>query len=42
VQVRYGFTPLFITTTVLYLLAISSMWRFFSDTENVSTSVATT
>jgi len=41
VQVRYGFTPLFITTTVLYLLAISSMWRFFSDTENVSTSVAT-
>jgi len=41
VQVRYGFTPLFITTTVLYLLAISSMWRFFSGTENVSTSVAT-
>jgi MFS family permease len=36
VQVRYGFTPLFITTTVLYLLAISSMWRFFSRTENVS------
>jgi len=41
VQVRYGFTPLFITTTVLYLLAISSMWRFFSHTENVSASVAT-
>jgi len=41
VQVRYGFTPLFITTTVLYLLAISSIWRFFSRTENASASVAT-
>lgn len=39
VQVRYGFTPLFITTTVLYLLAIGSMWRFFSRTENVSGNV---
>jgi len=37
--VRYGFTPLFLTTTVLYLLAISSMWRFFSRTENVSGTV---
>ena len=36
VQVRYGFTPLFLTTTVLYLFAIGLMWRFFSRTENVS------
>ena len=35
VQVRYGFTPLFITTTVLYLLAVSVMWRFFRNTENI-------
>lgn len=34
VQVRYGFAPLFITTTVLYLLAIGVMWKFFSNTEN--------
>jgi len=41
VQVRYGFAPLFVTTTVLYLLAVSVMWRFFSNTENVPVSVAT-
>jgi len=35
VQVRYGFSPLFITTTVLYLLAIGVMWKFFGKTENV-------
>ena len=39
VQVRYGFKPLFLTTTVLYLFAIGLMWRFFSRTENVSVSV---
>jgi len=36
VQVRYGFSPLFITTTVLYLLAVGVMWKFFGSTENVS------
>jgi MFS family permease len=41
VQVRYGFTPLFITTTILYLLAVSVMWRFFRNTENVPVPVAT-
>jgi len=40
VQVRYGFAPLFITTSVLYLLAIGVMWRFFSSTEKVSVPVA--
>jgi len=35
VQVRYGFSPLFITTTVLYLLAVGVMWKFFGTTENV-------
>lgn len=39
VQVRYGFKPLFLTTTVLYLFAIGLMWRFFSRTENVSVPV---
>ena len=33
VQISYGFTPLFITTTVLYLLAIGFMWIFFGKTE---------
>ena len=39
VQVRYGFTPLFITTTLLYLLAVGLMWRFFRNTEIVQTPV---
>jgi MFS family permease len=39
VQVRYGFAPLFITTSVLYILAVGVMWRFFSSTENVSVPV---
>ena len=39
VQVRYGFAPLFITTSVLYLLAVGVMWRFFRSTENVSVAV---
>jgi len=40
VQVRYGFTPLSITTIVLYLLAISSMWRFFHGVESISAPMA--
>lgn len=40
VQVRYGFAPLFIATSVLYLLANSVMWRFFSSTENAPVPVA--
>lgn len=33
VQQAYGFTPLFITTTLLYLTAIGVMWNFFGKTE---------
>lgn len=33
VQVRYGFTPLFICTAVLYALAILFTWLFFSQNE---------
>jgi MFS family permease len=33
VQVRYGFTPLFLATTVLYLLAIGTTWLFFRSSE---------
>ena len=33
VQVRYGFTPLFLATTVLYLLAIGTTWLFFRFSE---------
>jgi MFS family permease len=33
VQQRYGFSPLFITTTILYLIAVGVMWRMFSHAE---------
>jgi MFS family permease len=33
VQQAYGFTPLFITTTLLYLTAIGVMWMFFGKSE---------
>ncbi len=33
VQEAYGFTPLFITTTILYLTAIGVMWMFFGKSE---------
>lgn len=33
VQERYGFTPLFIATSILYFLAISLAWAFFKNTE---------
>jgi MFS family permease len=42
VQVRYGFSPLFITTTVLYLLAVGVMWKLFGNTENAPVPVAIT
>lgn len=34
VQERYGFTPLFITTAVLYFLAIALSWNFFVRMES--------
>ncbi|HLO13554.1 MAG TPA: MFS transporter [Anaerolineales bacterium] len=33
VQEQYGFTPLFISTTLLYLLSIGVMWKFFHNAE---------
>jgi len=33
VQERYGFSPLFITTTILYLLAVGVMWKMFHQSE---------
>jgi predicted MFS family arabinose efflux permease len=33
IQEQYGFTPLFVATTVLYIVAISVMWRFFRQAE---------
>jgi predicted MFS family arabinose efflux permease len=36
VQEQYGFGPLFLATTFLYLVAIGVMWRFFHDAERVS------
>lgn len=40
VQQQYGFTPLFITTTLLYLLSIGVMWKLFRNAERVSVEVA--
>jgi MFS family permease len=40
VQEQYGFTPLFISTTLLYLVAIGVMWRFFRDVEQSQPSSA--
>jgi MFS family permease len=34
VQERYGFTPLFVTTAVLYFLAVLLTWNFFIRTES--------
>jgi len=33
VQVAYGFTPLFITTSILYSAAILLLWMFFRESE---------
>jgi MFS family permease len=35
VQQRYGFTPLFITTGVLYLASIALTWAFFGKREKI-------
>ena len=35
VQQRYGFSPLFITTTILYLIAVGVMWRMFHNAESL-------
>jgi predicted MFS family arabinose efflux permease len=40
VQQHYGFTPLFLATTFLYLIAIGVMWKFFRDSEQVQLSSA--
>ena len=42
VQQRYGFSPLFIATTVLYLIAIGVTWIFFRDMEGKVVSRAAT
>jgi hypothetical protein len=34
VQQWYGFSPLFITTTILYLIAVGTMWRMFRNAED--------
>jgi MFS family permease len=39
VQERYGFSPLFITTTLLYLIAVGVMWNMFRDAENVPSQI---
>lgn len=36
VQERYGFTPLFIATTILYIIAVGVMWKMFHNAESLS------
>jgi MFS family permease len=33
VQQRFGFSPLFIATTILYLIAVGVMWKMFHNAE---------
>jgi MFS family permease len=33
VQQRYGFSPLFIATTILYLISVGVMWKMFHNAE---------
>lgn len=40
VQQQYGFTPLFIATTILYLLSIGVMWRYFGRSEQLALTAA--
>ncbi len=35
VQKQYGFSPLFIATTILYIVAVVVMWRMFHNSERV-------
>lgn len=35
VQERYGFSPLFIATTILYIVAVAVMWRMFHNLERL-------
>jgi MFS family permease len=35
VQERYGFSPLFVTTTILYIVAVAVMWRMFHNSESM-------
>lgn len=35
VQERYGFSPLFMSTTILYLIAVGVMWKMFHNSERL-------
>lgn len=41
VQERYGFSPLFVATTILYLVAIAVMWKLFHQVEEVRSAPVT-
>ena len=40
VQERYGFTPIFLTTGLLYAIGIGLTWVFFKNTERKSPTAA--
>lgn len=42
VQQRYGFSPLFVTTTILYLIAVGVMWRMFHNAERLQSQATVT
>ncbi len=42
VQQRYGFSPLFITTTILYLIAVGAMWKMFHNAERLQSQATVT
>lgn len=39
VQTRYGFSPLFVTTSTLYVISILLTWRYFRPTEHQTVSI---
>ena len=41
VQERYGFTPLFIATAILYFMSTALVWFFFNKMENTKTASQT-
>jgi MFS family permease len=41
VQQNYGFSPLFIATTILYVVAVAVMWKMFHTAEEIQPDIVT-
>jgi hypothetical protein len=36
IQARFGFSPIFITTAILYAISTVMIWTFFKDSEETA------